>query len=57
MRYKKKDYAIVNEFIRDGVTYQAWRQIDNPKKCLITYEGEVVETEKLKLDWEGIIHG
>jgi hypothetical protein len=54
MIYKKHNYSWVNEKEKGGILYTAWRCDDQPDKCLITYEDQVVETEELKKDWEAL---
>lgn len=56
MIYKRQNYSWVNEKEKDGVLYQAYRCDDNPKKCIISYEDQIVETTDLKNEWEAICH-
>lgn len=54
MIYKKHNYSWVSEREKDGILYTAWRSDDNPKKCLITYEDEVVKVDDLRKTWKEI---
>jgi hypothetical protein len=50
--YRSAEYDFVNQREVDGVTYTAFRCIDDPKRCIIVRDdGKVKTSTNLRVDW------